>query len=63
MAKDPSKTELPTQKRLKDERKKGNVPISKEISSLVMMLVYFIIFKKHINRFLIFYNKQFKSLH
>ncbi|UAT43040.1 EscU/YscU/HrcU family type III secretion system export apparatus switch protein [Anaplasmataceae bacterium AB001_6] len=46
-----SKTEKPTKFRLKEERKKGNVPFSKELSLGMMILIYSIIiyfFLRHI---------------
>lgn len=41
-----SKTEKATPKRRKDERKKGNVPQSKDITSLVSLIVVFSVLKK-----------------
>lgn len=38
-----NKTEKPTAKRLRDERKKGNVAISKEFSTFIMLLSYSLI--------------------
>jgi len=34
------KTEYPTRKRLEDERKKGNIPYSKEFTNFIMILCY-----------------------
>lgn len=38
-----NKTEKPTAKRLRDERKKGNVAVSKEFSTFIMLLSYLLI--------------------
>ena len=44
MAKDPSKTEKATPKRRDDARKKGQVAISKEVSSVAVLLSSFLVF-------------------
>ncbi len=40
-----SKTEKATPKKRKDERKKGNVPISKDVTAVISLLVIFTVFK------------------
>ncbi|MDH5796718.1 MAG: EscU/YscU/HrcU family type III secretion system export apparatus switch protein [Anaplasmataceae bacterium] len=57
-----SKTEEPTQKKLEDERKKGNIYSSKELSNFIILLVYSLIFLYIIPDFFKLFTFKAKSI-